>query len=148
MIVSQSRSYKFCENLHREYWLKNGPGLRIEEVFRRVTVTDDFLTVGEQSFKAVPWVMEVFEWCCDSFVDDRRHKMPQLYLWGIPNCGKTTLLDAFLDMDKVFFARKRFPIKLIQKHSPKLIRPKTLHPPLVTTSKKHLIHIQKHTSKT
>jgi hypothetical protein len=103
-ILAHWTAYRFCEQLHREFWMSRADPAKPSQGLHVVEYLGDSIKVGDTLFRNVMWVEDVFNWCQDSFVDDRRHKMPQLYLWGIPNVGKTTFVNAMIDLEKVFYA--------------------------------------------
>lgn len=50
------------------------------------------------------WERDVKEWVEVSFVNNRVHKMPQLFLTGEPNVGKTTLMQRLLKFEFAYRA--------------------------------------------
>jgi hypothetical protein len=103
-ILAHWTSYRFCENLHREYWMSQAGELVPSNLLKLVEHLGDSFKVDDMLFRNVEWVEDVFNWMQDSFVEPRRHKMPQLYLYGVPNVGKTSLINSMLRMDGIFFA--------------------------------------------
>lgn len=103
-ILAHWNSYRFCERLHGEYWGANAVPAEPAKGLRQVELLGNSLKSGSALFIFNDWVESVFDWCQDSFVNNRRHKMPQLYLYGVPNCGKTTLMNNLVDMDSCYWA--------------------------------------------
>lgn len=103
-ILAHWTSYKFCQQLHTEYWESHSVPAEPASGLRQVELLGDTFKIGDKLFRNIAWVESVFDWCQDSFVPNRRHKMKQLYMYGTPNCGKTTLINSLIDMDHVYWA--------------------------------------------
>lgn len=103
-VIAHWTSYRFLEDLHREYWGSRLVPVASEGAIRNIELILESIVADAIVFDRVEWAEMVAGWCLDSFVDDRRHKQPQLYLYGPPNVGKTSLVRAMIDFDKCFFA--------------------------------------------
>lgn len=103
-VIAHWTSYRFLEELHREYWGTRMVPVAPEGAIRNIELILESIVADAIVFDRKDWAEMVAGWCLDSFVDDRRHKQPQLYLYGPPNVGKTSLVRAMIDFEKCFFA--------------------------------------------
>jgi len=103
-VMNHWTSYKFLDAAHQEYWQRNAVPLSCVDALRPVRQQDPWYTVNEMDFRVMGWTSSVLRWAAYAFVAERTHKMRQLYLYGPPNTGKTTLASAGVDFDRAFFA--------------------------------------------
>lgn len=97
-VAARPQYYRFLEKMHADYWAKQPP------VLVRCSSSRVADALGGVCERQVDWARDVFDWGRRAFSDSRRHKMPQLYLFGEPNVGKTTLIRRLFDVKKCYVA--------------------------------------------
>lgn len=103
-VIAHWTSYRFLESLHQEYWATRYNPVELPSCVRAVRDEGIRFAVGERLFLRSIWAQQVVDWVQEGFRLPRAHKSRQLYLYGVPNCGKTTLMRSLVDFSKGFLA--------------------------------------------
>lgn len=103
-VLAHWNAYNFLEITHAEYWAKHAVPATIGTLDGAIQESAHWYTVGGKDFLKLGWVSEVMAWGQSAFVPEREHKQKQLYLYGPPDSGKTTLLNSLFDTEKCYYA--------------------------------------------